>query len=181
MRLSWVVTVCGVALGALPVGDAAAQGLLAPTRTYGGDAYGSPQEYRPPSPSSLDKNYGLPSFGMDGAGLPQQKTMAPEKKADQPAAPDSFKGSTQETMAPENKADEPTVPDFFAGSPEIALPKSRTAKATAAGMETPLFTTSDGSALDDTDTTRGDTMSRTDETGSASGDTALSDRGSAAR
>jgi hypothetical protein len=69
--------------------------------------------------SSLDKNYGLPTFGMPGSELPQQKTMA-------------------------TKADPPAQPDFFAGASDLTVPRNRSAAAADPGMETPLYTTSQG-------------------------------------
>lgn len=170
MRLCWTVPMCAAVLISLPAG-AFAQGLLAPTRTYGQpETYQTPG-YRPPTPSSLDKTYGLPTLGLEA---PKQKTMAPEKNANAPAVPDFF--TRQE--APDTKADQPSVPDFFADAPPITLPKQRAATAGASGMETPRFTTSDGSALNDTDTTGSDTMTRTPNAGLSSGVSSLSDNDS---
>jgi hypothetical protein len=43
--------------------------------------------YSPSAPAALDSNYGLPTFGMAGAGLPQQRTMATETAAAAASAP----------------------------------------------------------------------------------------------
>lgn len=72
--------------------------------------------YSTQPPAALDKNYGLPTFGMRGAELPQQRTMAPE-------------------VQPREK------PDFFKGSSELTIPRGR---ASGSSMETPLYTTTDG-------------------------------------
>jgi hypothetical protein len=86
----------------------------------------------------VDKNYGLSTFGMPDALLPQQKTTAPDDDA--AAQPDLLKGQ----------------PDLLKNSTNIALPRARI-KPPPGGpapalseQETPLDTTPDGSATDDT-------------------------------
>jgi hypothetical protein len=90
------------------------------------------QLYMTQPPAALDRNFGLPTFGMPGSELPQQRTMAPENRT-------------------------PPPPDFFAGSSNSALPKTLPPSPAFAGMETPLFTTTEGVTTGDT-TTSGDTM-----------------------
>jgi hypothetical protein len=160
MRLSWLVACCATAMGAAPGGVALAQGLLAPTRQYGQPQPHQTPGYRPPTPSSLDKNYGLPRFGMPGAELPKQRATAtaPDTKADAPSVSDDAPKPSQQTNLPELQP----VPDFFAAAPEITLPKVRANRGTAAGMDTPLFTTSDGSALNDMETSTGTGMTTGD-------------------
>jgi hypothetical protein len=175
MKRSWIGWIVAAPLAALPLCQAAAQGLIAPTHQYGQpQPYQTPM-YRPPTPSSLDKNYGVPSFGQKGAELPQQKTTAPEKKADDA-------GAEKQADVPGSQAtpDDAGVPDFFKGSTEIELPPTRTSSAAGANMETPLSTTSDGSTLDDNDTPADDTVSRTATTDGTTGDTTDS-KGTAAR
>ena len=76
----------------------------------------------PSVPPPLDKSYGLPTFGMPGTELPQQKTMATPvpllDKAD---------------LLPKAPADVP-----FAKAPEWRPGGTK--------METPLFTTSENAA-----------------------------------
>jgi hypothetical protein len=67
--------------------------------------------------STLDKNYGLPTFGMPGSDLPQQRTMAPA-------------------------AEPRPAPDFFAGTSDLTV--KRTGRAADSMMETPQYTTSEG-------------------------------------
>lgn len=118
MRLSWILPACVAALGALPAA-----------------AFAQNQEYETPlytsqPPAALDPNYGLPTFGMPGSELPQQKTMTPEKPV-------------------------PAEPDFFKGSADIVLPKPKSSTQADSQMETPRYTTSDGSATDDTTSSDG--------------------------
>jgi hypothetical protein len=137
---AWTVPACIVALGALPTGGALAQNQ--PTFTEDQPQYETPLFNRA-GPTPLEQNYGLPTFGTPGATLPQQKATTMEKVG-------------------------PTEPDFFKGATEIDLPKARAA-AGRPDMETPLFTTSEGSTTDDTISSHGD-MDTT------SGYTTLSDR-----
>ena len=93
----------------------------------------------------LDKNYGLRTFGTPGSEAPQRSTTA---KAD-PAAPN--------------------VPDFFkdpADPTDIPLPKPDTSTSAISGMETPLFTTSQGSSTTDAGSSTIGLGSSTDDTGS---------------
>ena len=76
--------------------------------------------YTTQPPAALDKNYGLPTFGMRGAEMPQQRTMAPEAQ-------------------PREK------PDFFKDSSDLTIPRGR---ASGSSMETPLYTTTEGSTTD---------------------------------
>lgn len=136
----WAVPACIVALGALSAGAALAQNQA--TFTEDQPQYETPLFNRA-GPTPLEQNYGLPTFGMPGATLPQQKATTMEKV-------------------------DPVQPDFFKGATEIDLPKAR-ASARRPDMETPLFTTSEGSTTDDMISSHGDM----DTTG---GYTTLSDR-----
>ncbi len=125
--------------------------LLAASAVLGlsisGRAHAQTQAYTTPlySPSAspgLDPHYGLPSFGMPGADVPQQKTAAPAERV-------------------------PPKPDFYAnmtgdkGPIDELLPGARPApKSWISGTETPLYTTSTG--METGDTTRSGTM-ETDE------------------
>jgi hypothetical protein len=118
-----LLPVCLAVLATAPVGAAFAQGQ---------QQYDTPL-YTTSAPTEVDKNYGLPTFGMPGADMPQQKTMAPEKK-------------------PEDSA----TPDFFKDAKEIALPqRPRSTSTGSSSSETPLYTTTEGSTTDDMDTTSG--------------------------
>lgn len=131
---------CVVAAGALSAGGALAQNQ--PKFTEDQPRYETPL-FNSPAPTPLEQNYGLPTFGMPGATLPQQKATTMEKAG-------------------------PTKTDFFKDATEIELPKARPS-ARRPDMETPLFTTSEGSTTDDTFSTHGDM----DTTGSY---TTMSDR-----
>ncbi len=117
-----LMPVCLAVLAAAPAGAAVAQGQ---------QQYDTPL-YTTSAPAEVDKNYGLPTFGMPGADMPQQKTMAPEKK-------------------PEDSA----TPDFFKDAKEIALPQRPPSTSTGSSTETPLYTTNEGSTTGDMDTTSG--------------------------
>jgi hypothetical protein len=125
-----------------------AQGLIAPTQQY---AHTPPYEtplYKS-RPSTLDKNYGLPTFGMPGAELPKQRTMAPvARRTDNPSA-DGRRSDGQLAPGPQPQDDSPeaasgSVPDFFPTARKFVLPSEL---ATGSG-ETPMFTTTDGTAAD---------------------------------
>jgi hypothetical protein len=137
MRVTWILPTCTAVLAALPAAGGFAQDQ---------QQYETPL-YTTQTPSALDKNYGLPTFGMQGAELPQQKATAPEAAV-------------------------PADPDFFKRAPEVALPKAQTSTAMQTGSEpeTPLYTTPEGSTTGDTTSLSGDTMSST-------GDTMSSDSG----
>ncbi len=153
MSRAWILPVYVGALGGLP-----AAGALAQTTQY------ETPLYTTQAPAELDKNYGLPTFGMPGAELPQQKTMATDRAASTPDGSDKAASTADGS-------------DFFAGSTPIELPKtgasasargSTTGGSAAAGadMETPLFTTSQGSSSgsagswpSDSETTSGYTTS----------------------
>jgi hypothetical protein len=123
---------------------------IAPSRNYGS---GAADSYAAP-PSTLEKNYGLPSFGQEGADLPKQKTMAPEVKTPKPT--DFFAGGTDFKLPlpsrnpgaaagalPSQTTDVPAdsdaaTPDFFADGPKFNLPKT-----SQDGSDTPTYTTGD--------------------------------------
>ena len=128
MRL---IAILAVGFGALIALPAMAQQKIAPTREY---------STTPPTP--LDKNYGLPSFGMPGtADTLQQRTQAPKPgvKTD----PDFF------APPPPAEAEGPSTPDFFSGTTDLTLPRAPSAKAGTAGSETPMFTTGQGFSTGD--------------------------------
>ncbi len=88
-------------------------------------AFAQNQPYNTPlyttqPPAALDQNYGLPSFGMRGAEQPQQRTMAPD-----PVPPEK--------------------PDFFKGLSDYTRPRARDLASWGSAMETPLYTTTEGS------------------------------------
>lgn len=85
------------------------------------EPYETPK-YGTVNPSTLDKDFGLPTFGTPAAILPQQRTMATERKP----------------------ADDP---DFFAKPPDTDLPKPRTTA--GSDMDASEFAPSDGAMSDD--------------------------------
>jgi hypothetical protein len=145
-------------LAGMTAGPAVAQQLIAPSRSYG--------TYAPPK-STLEKGYGLPTFGTPGAMEPKQKTMEP--KPVQPEQPDPFRPSTTlGTAAPQSSgtpdffaaapsANSSDTPDFFQSTPDAALPKARISKPGTATGETPLFTTTQGMSGDDTTSDKANT------------------------
>jgi hypothetical protein len=138
-----MVPACVTALAVLPAIRAVAQDQ---------PQYETP-EYTTQTPSTLDKNYGLPTFGMPGSELPQQKTMAPPKEV-------------------------PAKPGFFPDPTETALPRPRTPA--QSGSETPLYTTTEGSTTGDGRSTTGETPLFDDGSDSTTGGSTSSD-GTAAR
>lgn len=136
MRNPWVVAGWATLLGVLPVGVAFGQ---APA-----PAYETPQyDAQPPEP--LDKNYGLPTFGMPDAQLPQQKTNAPAAAAGAPTVPDFF------NQAPSSELPAPDV----AAAPGQGSQTPSDQEATPSDQgETPLYTTQTGAgAMTSTDET----------------------------
>jgi hypothetical protein len=121
MRLTVVLAMGLAALTAVP---AMAQ-KIAPSR-----------EYSSTPPATLDKNYGLPTFGTPGAGMPQQRTQAPKPgvKTD----PDFF------APPPPAEAEGPSTPDFFSSTTDLTLPRAGRTRPGTASSETPLFTTGQG-------------------------------------
>lgn len=142
--------------GALTAQCAWAQPKIAPSR-----------EYSSTPPTSLDKNFGLPSFGIPGAELPRQKTQTPKPE---PKTDPEFFANTPPSGASETPdffaaaPDEPGTPDFFGGKSDLTVPKTPTAAAGTAAPETPMYTTEEGYStktppadrLETDDTPRGD-------------------------
>ncbi len=137
------------------LGMAAAVPAFAQTQPY------ETPKYMPAQPSVLDPNYGLPSFGMPGAFLPQQRTQAPDPVV--PEKPDVFKSTTDFTVPKRidpadfafPKAAGPTTGDTTTGYTTAGA--NTTGDATAAlTTETPLYTTSEAGS---TGTTGSDTSS----------------------
>jgi hypothetical protein len=103
------------------------------------DTYATPL-YGTSKPEPIDPNYGLPSFGMPGADLPRQRTMAP----DPAKAPDLATGSGTATAR-----DPDTAIDLYKRAQRYPLSKgigkgSERSDAT----ETPLYTTNEGASSD---------------------------------
>jgi hypothetical protein len=133
----------------------AQSGLIAPSKQYETPLYST-------RPSTVNKNYGLPSFGMPNAELPKQGTRAvPSSKGDTAtlgssggqdrSGDDSGVGGQSGTGMPDGQSRDAStsdVPDFFSGSPDFALPKptKRPGALSTDPAETPLFTTNDSSA-----------------------------------
>ncbi len=84
--------------------------------------------YSSPAPPGLDKNYGLPTFGMPGSELPRQRTQATD-----PGIPGDSEWASK--------------------GQGLSLPKA--AISGKDDGDTPLFTTGDGSTL--TGSASGDT------------------------
>ena len=130
----WMVPAAAAVLSPFSAGDAMAQNQ---------QSYQTPldstqsQSYTASPPAELDKTYGLPTFGMKDAELPRQKTMAPEKKPDDRGETDLFSGAT-ETQLPKTLQATP-------GRASMETPST-------SDMETPLYTTSQGSTTGDTST-----------------------------
>lgn len=122
MRLTWITAAFGTAVGLTISGHAVAQGQ--PPNTQVQQYEQAPQyetpKYTPYAPPVLDKNFGLPTFGMPGADLPQQRTMATDPVAVVP-------------------------PDVFKRPPDFALPRAEEWRPGGTAMETPGYTTTDGS------------------------------------
>lgn len=124
-----------VGFGAMTVLPAWAQPKIAPSR-----------EYSTTPPAGLDKNFGLPTFGMPGADLPQQRTQAPKPapKTD----PDVF------APPPAADAEASGTPDFFSTTTDLTLPRAARPIAGTASPETPMFTTGEGYSTGEPPATR---------------------------
>lgn len=120
-----LIAALAVGFGALAALPAVAQPKIAPSR-----------EYSTTPPATLDKNFGLPTFGMPGADLPQQRTQAP--KAAPKTDPDFF------APPPQPEAEASGTPDFFSTTSDLTLPKSPRPIPGTASPETPMFTTGQG-------------------------------------
>lgn len=132
MKRSWMI-LAGVGWAALSAGAAVAQNK----QQYDTSLYSTTP------PAGLDKNYGLPTFGMQGSEVPAARPVVPPA----PAESSLFKGTT-----------------------DLALPKPKPSTQAGSGMETPLYTTSE-TYTGERYTTGGDTMSPMGETLSSSGGT----------
>lgn len=100
--------------------------------------------YRPPQ-SSLEKNYGLPSFGLPGSELRRQRTMA---------SPPSMSGASNEDT--DQPGSEPLPQSSLASPPSTAGVSAGGAEQPASNL--PGFLTSLGSSSqngDDADSQRG--------------------------
>lgn len=123
MRLLGALAVGFGAMTALP---ACAQPKIAPSRTYSTTP-----------PAGLDKNFGLPTFGMPGAETPQQRTQAPKPAAK--TDPDIFA-----PPAAAADADAAGTPDFFSTTTDMTPPNAARPIPGTASPETPMFTTGQG-------------------------------------
>jgi hypothetical protein len=102
---------------------------IAPTRTYGQDrayeTYETPK-YRPAPPAPMDKNYGLPTFGMPGSELPQQRTQAPQVKPPEP--PNPYNTAPPDYTLTRPQPAQPDTPNFFRDAPpDFTLPPPKPA------------------------------------------------------
>jgi hypothetical protein len=135
----WIISACAAVLGGLAANGAVAQE--------------QPQSetplYTTTESAGLNKDYGLPSFGMPGAELPRQKATAIEKDA-------------------------PGIPDFFQNSPVVALPRPGSPGSPDPNMETSLYTTPQGSTTGDTGSSAANTGSSTLDAPLSTGDSTLS-------
>lgn len=121
MRLSWMSAALGLAVGLTVSVQAIAQVQPQP---YDAQPYETPR-YTPSVPAPLDKSYGLPTFGMPGAGLPQQRATTPD-------------------IPPLDKA------DLLKARPDFDFARAREWTPGGTAMETPLFTTSESLTTGDT-------------------------------
>ncbi len=160
MRPFWIL----FAVTGLTAGPALGQPLIPPTH-----------QYATPAPTPLDKDYGLPTFGRTGLEVPQPKTMAP--KAAAPAQTEAFKGFSSFATPDAQTADTPDffqgratvsstgtsdVPNFFDPVPDNGLAKVQRSRPGYATIDTPTYTTTDGSSTGDSPFNRplsGDTIS----------------------
>jgi hypothetical protein len=128
------------ALASLSVtAPAVAQKKIAPSVDY---KTAPSVEYRTPPPETLDKNYGLPTFGLPGSEPARKRTATATPQM--PERPDAFQPWTGMRPAPDTETSD--TPDFFSASTDFTAPKPRKGAST---METPLFTTSEGMSTDD--------------------------------
>jgi hypothetical protein len=108
MKFSAMIAAAAIGTTVVVAGQAVAQGrqFETPLYTTGGQ-------------SSLEKNYGLPTFGQPGMEVPKPQATAPQA--------------------------EPTPKtDFFAGTSDLTLSRNRGTTETETDMETPRYTTSQG-------------------------------------
>jgi hypothetical protein len=140
--------------GVLLAGSAQAQAQkIAPSRTYGGPVDLAPKEYTAPPRSSLDKSFGLPTFGRPEANMPQQRTLATPKAAPDDRTPDFLVPNTapNAVVAPFEAPDRPdSMPDVFAretGANDPLPSELNRRPAGSATMDTPLFTTANATDL----------------------------------
>ena len=121
---TWRLSVCFVEL-VLPAAGLRAQGAPQQSQSQYQGLGDSPE-----TPSTLDKGYGLSFLGSPGSD--QQKTMAPIKQPPPPV--DFFKETPPSEGSP-----------FSQDPAPFRLPKPRSVG--RSDTETPLYTTTDGSAI----------------------------------
>ena len=143
MRHFWIVPACVATLAGLHPLAALAQASQTETPLY-----------TTQPPTELDKNYGLPTFGMPESELPRQRTLATDRAAPNkaPVVPDFFKGSTEMPSPTDKIINGATDADSTASLGNIRPPASGMGNksAAASGMQTPLYTTLQGSTTADT-------------------------------
>jgi hypothetical protein len=148
MRPIWMLA----GLAGLIAGPAWAQPKIPPSHLY-----------TTQPPLGLDKDYGMPKSVLPAPELPQQKATAAKPQAEsnaftglstvarpeaQPSdTPDFFQASPGLASPDAQTSD---VPNFFQDSPDIPLPKVARSQSADSTMDTPLFTTTDESAGDET-------------------------------
>jgi hypothetical protein len=148
MRPIWMLA----GLAALIAAPALAQTKIPPSHLYSNQP-----------PAGLDKDYGLPKSVLPAPELPQQKATAAKPQE----APEAFTGLSTVDRPETQPLDVPNffqaspglaspdaqtsdVPNFFQESPDTGLPKVTKSQSAYSTMDTPLFTTTDGSASGDT-------------------------------
>ena len=137
-------------LGALPASVPAMAQQIAPSRQYGGKSDTPSGQYAPPAASTLEKHYGLPTFGRPEAAVPPHRTLATPPKEPEDASLEFLPPETREDplkamlATPANQGD---PADFFApdngGAP---LPSQAKRGGLSDTTETPLFTSGEQAA-----------------------------------
>jgi hypothetical protein len=141
--------------------------------------------YSTQPPLGLDKDYGLPKSVLPPSEVPQQKPTAkqqddsnaftglptdPRSETEPSETPNFFQASPGLTSP---DAQTSNVPNFFQEAPDTSLPKVAKSQSANTTMDTPLYTTNDEAAGDDTRST--DAPGDTRSTDAAPGDTVAPD------
>lgn len=115
--------------------------------------------YTPSVQPRVDPNFGLPTFGMPGADAPRQQATAPvtgaagtgtastQQELDLPRATNGGGGSFADTVLPSEKNRSLNEAPMYSSTylPNSTIPGDRSSSSTS---ETPLYTTSDGTATE---------------------------------
>jgi hypothetical protein len=148
MRATWMLA----ALAGLIAGSAFAQTKIPPSHQYSNQP-----------PLGLDKNYGLPKSVLPDPELPQPKAAAPKETQVQS---ESFKALPTHASPDAQPSDAPNffqessgiaalgtqasdVPNFFE-APDNGVPQALKSRSADPTMDTPLFTTTEGSSTGET-------------------------------